>query len=139
MTIEGDKLRVSSASRDALQEVIAFLKGQDYRPAASVCELSLARSAFVTNIDVTAAHCADGGSAAPSVCFVTLGCAKNEVDSAEMTKKIQAAGFLVVDDASEADAVVVNTCSFIQAATEESIDVIFEICGLDTSRPATPS
>lgn len=85
----------------------------------------------MTNIDVTAAHCADGGSAAPSVCFVTLGCAKNEVDSAEMTKKVQAAGFLVVDDASEADAVVVNTCSFIQAATEESIDVIFEICGLD--------
>lgn len=30
VTIEGDKLRVSSASRDALQEVIAFLKGQDY-------------------------------------------------------------------------------------------------------------
>ena len=56
-----------------------------------------------------------------------------------MTKKVQAAGFLVVDDASEADAVVVNTCSFIQAATEESIDVIFEICGLTTSRPAALS
>lgn len=85
----------------------------------------------MTNIDVTAAHCADGGSAAPSVCFVTLGCAKNEVDSAEMIKKVQAAGFCIVDDAAAADAVVVNTCSFIQAATEESIDVIFEICGLE--------
>lgn len=85
----------------------------------------------MTNIDVTAAHCADGGSVAPSVCFVTLGCAKNEVDSAEMIKKVQAAGFSIVDDAAAADAVVVNTCSFIQAATEESIDVIFEICGLE--------
>lgn len=85
----------------------------------------------MTNIDVTAAHCADGGSVAPSVCFVTLGCAKNEVDSAEMIKKVQAAGFCIVDDAAAADAVVVNTCSFIQAATEESIDVIFEICGLE--------
>ncbi len=81
----------------------------------------------MTNIDVTVQHCAE----APSVCFVTLGCAKNEVDSAEMTKKVLSAGFDVVEDAAAADAVVVNTCSFIQAATEESIDTIFEICGLD--------
>ena len=85
----------------------------------------------MANIDAQR-HCADGGSAAPSVCFVTLGCAENEVDSAEMTKKVQAAGFLVVDDASEADMPWwLHHLSFIQAATEESIDVIFEICGLD--------
>lgn len=85
----------------------------------------------MANIDVTAAHCTEGGAAAPSVCFVTLGCAKNEVDSAEMTKRVLAAGFSLTDDAGAADAVIVNTCSFIQAATEESIDTIFEICGLE--------
>lgn len=84
----------------------------------------------MTNIDVTAAHC-DACAAVPTVCFVTLGCAKNEVDSAEMTKRVLAAGFEVVEDAAAADAVVVNTCSFIQAATEESLEVIFDICGLD--------
>lgn len=83
---------------------------------------------YVTNIDVTAAHCE---GAAPSVCFVTLGCAKNEVDTAEMTKRVISVGMRVVDDPSAADAVVVNTCSFIQAATEESIECIFEICGLE--------
>ncbi len=82
----------------------------------------------MTNIDVTKAHCADE---APIVCFVTLGCAKNEVDTAEMTKRVQAAGFAVGDDPAAADAVVVNTCSFIQAATEESIECIFDICGLE--------
>ena len=84
----------------------------------------------MTNIDVTTAHC-DERAAAPSVCFVTLGCAKNEVDSAEMTKRVLSAGFDVIEDPSAADAVVVNTCSFIQAATEESLDTIFDICGLD--------
>ncbi len=68
--------------------------------------------------------------AAPRVCFVTLGCAKNEVDTAEMTKRLGAAGYAVCDDASMADVVVVNTCSFIQAATEESLEAIFEVCDL---------
>lgn len=85
----------------------------------------------MTQIDVTAAHCADGGRRAPSVCFVTLGCAKNEVDTAEMVKRVLAAGFRLEDAADAADAVVVNTCSFLQAAVEESLDTIFEICGLD--------
>lgn len=67
----------------------------------------------------------------PSICFVTLGCAKNEVDSAEMGEKLVKAGFSLVEDPSKADAVVVNTCSFIQAATEESIDAIFEVAGLE--------
>lgn len=84
----------------------------------------------MTNIDVTTAHLGER-AAAPAVCFVTLGCAKNEVDSAEMTKRVLSAGFDVVEDPSAADAVVVNTCSFIQAATEESLDTIFDICGLD--------
>ena len=58
--------------------------------------------------------------------FITMGCAKNEVDTAHMAAKLAAHGYEVVDDPEAADAVIVNTCSFIQAATEESIDAILE-------------
>lgn len=68
--------------------------------------------------------------AAPAVCLITMGCAKNEVDSAAMARRLSAAGYQIVEDASAADAVIVNTCSFIQAATEESIDAIFEAAAL---------
>ncbi|MEG0323916.1 MAG: 30S ribosomal protein S12 methylthiotransferase RimO [Raoultibacter sp.] len=67
------------------------------------------------------------------VCFITLGCAKNEVDSMNMSRRTQAAGFSVIDNPEQADAVVVNTCSFIEAATEESLEVIFDMA--DVKRP----
>ncbi len=67
---------------------------------------------------------------APRVAFVTLGCAKNEVDTAHMKARLASAGFELVDDASCADAVVVNTCSFIQAATEESIEAVLDAAEL---------
>ncbi|WP_139652993.1 30S ribosomal protein S12 methylthiotransferase RimO [Raoultibacter phocaeensis] len=70
----------------------------------------------------------------PRVCFVTLGCAKNEVDSDRMKRQAAAAGFVPVNDALEADAIVVNTCSFIEAATEESLETIFELS--DIERPS---
>ncbi|MEG2458610.1 MAG: 30S ribosomal protein S12 methylthiotransferase RimO [Raoultibacter sp.] len=66
----------------------------------------------------------------PQISFVTLGCAKNEVDTAHMKKRVASAGFLLVEDPGSADAVVVNTCSFIQAATEESLEAIFDIAGM---------
>ena len=56
-------------------------------------------------------------SAVPSVCLITMGCAKNEVDSAAMARRLREAGFSVTEEASSADAIIVNTCSFIQAAT----------------------
>jgi len=59
------------------------------------------------------------------VAFVTLGCPKNEVDSDRMAASL-GASFELVGDPSLADAVVVNTCSFIKEATEESISVILE-------------
>jgi ribosomal protein S12 methylthiotransferase len=65
----------------------------------------------------------------PAVAFVTLGCPKNEVDSDRMMTLVSRAGFDVTDDVAEAAAVVVNTCSFIQEATEESIDTILELAG----------
>lgn len=67
----------------------------------------------------------------PTVNIVTMGCAKNEVDSQEMGARLVAAGYRVIDDPSAADAIIVNTCSFIQMATEESLDAIFEAAGLD--------
>ncbi len=67
---------------------------------------------------------------APAVCFVTMGCAKNEVDSQAMGRDLAAAGFRFTDDPSAADVIVVNTCSFIQSATEESLDAIFEAASL---------
>ena len=72
----------------------------------------------------------EGAPRARSVAFVTLGCAKNEVDTAHMRERVEAAGHAVVDDPALADAVVVNTCSFIQAATEESIEAVFDVAGL---------
>jgi tRNA A37 methylthiotransferase MiaB len=61
-------------------------------------------------------------SAAPrTVRLVTLGCARNEVDSEELAGRLEAGGWQLTDD-QQADVVLVNTCGFIQAAKQESID-----------------
>ena len=65
----------------------------------------------------------------PRVALVTLGCARNEVDSEELAGRMAAAGFELVADADSADAVVVNTCGFIDAAKRESIDVLLDSAG----------
>jgi ribosomal protein S12 methylthiotransferase len=64
----------------------------------------------------------------PCVAFVTLGCPKNEVDSDKMAASLSAT-FDLVADIDDADAVVVNTCAFIQEATEESIAVVLDVAG----------
>lgn len=56
------------------------------------------------------------------ILFVTLGCAKNEVDTDRMRALLLNAGFSEVLDASEADLAIVNTCSFLASATEESVE-----------------
>jgi tRNA A37 methylthiotransferase MiaB len=48
-----------------------------------------------------------------SVALVTLGCARNDVDSEELAARLEAGGWRLVDDATAADAVVVNTCGFV--------------------------
>jgi len=58
--------------------------------------------------------------------LITLGCAKNQVDSEYMLSGLEAEGFTLVEELGEADAIVVNTCGFIQPAKEESIEVILE-------------
>ena len=57
----------------------------------------------------------------------TLGCPKNQVDSEKLGGLLEADGYSLADDPSRADLVVVNTCSFIEAARQESIDVILEL------------
>lgn len=80
----------------------------------------------------------DAAPVAPCVAFVTLGCAKNEADTARMRVRLAEAGFLTEDDPAEADAVVVNTCSFIQSATEESIEAVFEAAGMPNVAAGAP-
>src|SRR6185312_360737 len=58
---------------------------------------------------------------ARTVSLVTLGCARNEVDSEELAARLTASGWELAP-ADEASVVVVNTCGFIQAAKQESID-----------------
>lgn len=65
------------------------------------------------------------------VAFLTLGCAKNEVDSQAMQQELVRAGFDIVNIEDPADAIVVNTCAFIQPAIEESLDAIFDIAQLE--------
>lgn len=59
-----------------------------------------------------------------TVAIVTLGCARNEVDSEELAGRLAVDGWTLVSDAEDADAVLVNTCGFIDAAKKESIDTI---------------
>jgi ribosomal protein S12 methylthiotransferase len=72
-------------------------------------------------------------SARKSVYFVSLGCPKNQVDTEVMIGVVQAGGHRVVEAPEDADTLVVNTCGFIEAAKEESIDAILELAALKQS------
>jgi ribosomal protein S12 methylthiotransferase len=58
--------------------------------------------------------------------MVTLGCARNEVDSEELAARLEDGGWQLADDSQDADVVLVNTCGFIQAAKQESIDELLD-------------
>ncbi|WP_296139285.1 30S ribosomal protein S12 methylthiotransferase RimO [uncultured Tessaracoccus sp.] len=59
-----------------------------------------------------------------SVHITSLGCARNDVDSEELAARLEAGGFRLVDDAAEAETVVVNTCGFVEQAKKDSIDTL---------------
>ena len=59
--------------------------------------------------------------------FVSLGCCKNLVDSEEIMGMLQANGHQIVAEPSQAEAIIINTCGFIEPAKEESIATIFEM------------
>jgi ribosomal protein S12 methylthiotransferase len=67
------------------------------------------------------------------VSLVTLGCPKNQVDAEVMLGQLAAAGYEIEDAPEQADLVVVNTCSFIQEAKEESIQTVLEAVELKRS------
>ena len=58
------------------------------------------------------------------VALLTLGCARNEVDSEELAARLDAGGWQVSTDAEEADVVLVNTCGFVEKAKQDSIDTL---------------
>src|SRR5580698_2501920 len=64
--------------------------------------------------------------------FVSLGCPKNLVDSEVMMGLLARAGAELSPRAEDADVIVVNTCSFIESAQQESINTILEMAGLKT-------
>ncbi|MEP6462322.1 MAG: 30S ribosomal protein S12 methylthiotransferase RimO [Frankiaceae bacterium] len=65
--------------------------------------------------------------AAHSVAVVTLGCARNEIDSEELVGRLVGEGWQLVAEPNAADAVLVNTCGFIEAAKKDSIDAVLEV------------
>ncbi|WP_322938684.1 30S ribosomal protein S12 methylthiotransferase RimO [Nocardioides bizhenqiangii] len=65
-----------------------------------------------------------------SVALLTLGCARNDVDSEELAGRLAADGFALVDDPEDADTVVVNTCGFVDAAKKDSIDTLLAAADL---------
>lgn len=69
----------------------------------------------------------------PAVYFVSLGCPKNRVDTEVMLGLSQGSGCRLSDDPAKADVIVVNTCGFIGAAKEESVDTILEMAAYKAS------
>ena len=64
--------------------------------------------------------------------MISLGCAKNLVDTEVMLGHLGRAGCEFVHDPAEADVIVVNTCGFIEAAREESVQAILEAAAIKT-------
>ncbi len=65
----------------------------------------------------------------------SLGCARNQVDSETMLAQLESAGMRITDDPSLADTIIVNTCSFIESAADESIDAILALAAHKQSHP----
>jgi len=59
--------------------------------------------------------------------IVSLGCPKNQVDAEMLLFTLKSKGFELVNDPADADAVIVNTCGFIESAKQESINEIIEL------------
>jgi ribosomal protein S12 methylthiotransferase RimO len=62
--------------------------------------------------------------------MVTLGCARNEVDSEELAGRLEAGGFVLVEDPEDAETVVVNTCGFVETAKKDSVDTLLAAADL---------
>jgi len=80
----------------------------------------------VSEVPSTASTATPTASRTPAtrVNLITLGCARNEVDSSEIAGRLQVGGYRLVGDPEQADVVVVNTCAFIAGAKKDSIDTV---------------
>ncbi len=87
-------------------------------------------SAPVTATTPASAAAGDLSAEPVTVAMVTLGCARNEVDSEELAGRLEAEGFRLVDEPAEADTVVVNTCGFVEQAKKDSVDTLLEAADL---------
>ena len=67
--------------------------------------------------------------------LVSLGCAKNLVDSEVMLAALERDGYTVVAEPQQADLLLVNTCGFIRPAVEEAIDTLLELARYKTDAP----
>ncbi len=76
-------------------------------------------------------------SAARTVALVTLGCARNEVDSEELAGRLAESGWTLVEDAADAQVAVVNTCGFVEQAKKDSIDTLLEAADLRADAAAS--
>jgi ribosomal protein S12 methylthiotransferase RimO len=65
-----------------------------------------------------------------TVALVTLGCARNEVDSEELAARLEAGGFTLVADPAKAESVLVNTCGFVESAKKDSVDTLLAAADL---------
>jgi ribosomal protein S12 methylthiotransferase RimO len=72
----------------------------------------------------------DAAEPSTTVALLTLGCARNDVDSEELAARLEAGGFRLVDEPQDAETVVVNTCGFVEAAKKDSVDTVLEAAEL---------
>jgi ribosomal protein S12 methylthiotransferase len=115
--IQGDVVRVTGKKRDELQEVIGILREGKIRAAPPVRKLPRLSASMDRK----------------KIFFKPLGCAKNQVDGELMLGGARAAGHELVSNPEDADVLVVNTCAFIDAAREESVDAILDLARYKSS------
>ncbi len=84
--------------------------------------MAYSKVAMTTSPDIERGESVEG--TITTVAMVTLGCARNDVDSEELAGRLEAGGFRLVDDPAAAETVVVNTCGFVEAAKKDSVDTL---------------
>ena len=91
-----------------------------------------------TPVDASDSPASSGSAGATrSVAIVSLGCARNDVDSEELAGRLDAGGWRLEADPAQADVAVVNTCGFVDQAKKDSIDAILGIADLKTDGSRT--
>lgn len=92
-----------------------------------------AKSCSSVAVNITEPRAREGKEFAGRAAIVTLGCAKNQVDSEVMIGVLRNTGFEIVNELSRADVAIVNTCGFLESAVKESVDCVLELSELKKS------